>query len=836
MLFLHLVTLWAFAIAQPLYDLLGQNPEFFLVRRTDGFQLGLIVAVLSWLLPSLLGLLVLILFRVSRRMARFSYGTVFILLVALLLMAALKQIQSDFHVGTLLAIVFLGAVSVGLYHRFYPVQLFLTFASPGTVVIPLLFLGFSPMTALFSRRPPTPSAPPLSVVESSRPPIVMLVFDELPLFSLLDGNGNIDATRFPNFSELARQATWYKNATTVAESTHFALAGLLSGVYPASQSVASHHQYPNNLFTLLAGTHELNVFESITQLCPPELCPRDNGDNTLVRRMTSILKDLTIVYGHLTLPEQLALKLPDIRNVWMLGRSPFLRHSHFEEFLESLGRAKMPRLHFYHSPLPHYPWNYLPSGKRYSSYSRREVFFEGQRWSKSEAVVQHAFQRYLLQLGYADRVLGKLMRRLRQTGLFDRVLFVVLADHGMAFRPGGSRRHADQHNLSEIMSVPLLVRFPGQVEGSVSSANAELVDLVPTIVDVVNVPLTWEVDGVSLLSDTSSQGEQRRILRENVVTPLVRSQKATQFRKGVCLQGRMHSIGTGNLVGALRGFEKTEKSVELWGAAGDPIAGEPAEAILVFLNGQLVQQSPVGEGRPYVAAYFKNPRLYASGFRFRLKSELIEHRQTPIIQLFASKGDNFGKLIYPPDYPWHESPQPAKGPRTYASSCDPEASTSYLVQEAAGEVQAEPSAEDEGFFDKLKERAAKSGSELLIPPLAFSGLLGVREDELEIQKSSFQVELEAPELCSSVDPEGTFIPAEVAGKIVESRDIPTGAQLLVVLNGVVSNIVPLFQDVDGQMRFLAVLPERSFAKGSNRLSFYLIWKIGDQIRLASTTA
>ena len=218
-----------------------------------------------------------------------------------------------------------------------------------------------------------------------------------------------------------------------------------------------------------------------------------------------------------------------------------------------------------------------------------------------------------------------------------------------------------------------------------------------------------------------------------------------------------------------------------------------------------------------------------------MKNELIEHRQTPTIQLFAAKGDDFGELIYPPGYPWHENRQPVDGPRTYAFSCDPEASTSYLVQEAAREVEAEPSAEDEDFFDELKKRAAKSGSELMIPPLAFPGLLGVREDELEIPESSFQVQLEAPELYSSVDPEGTFVPAEVAGKIVESGDIPARAQLLVVLNGAVSSIVPLFQDVDGQMRFLAVLPKRSFAKGPNRLSFYLIWKIGDQIRLASTT-
>tara|TARA_B100000949_G_C14084913_1_gene367451 strand:- start:398 stop:715 length:318 start_codon:yes stop_codon:yes gene_type:complete len=97
--------------------------------------------------------------------------------------------------------------------------------------------------------------------------------------------------------------------------------------------------------------------------------------------------------------------------------------------------------------------------------------------------------------------LGRLIRRLRQTGLYDRALLVVLADHGVSFRPGQSHRRADLRNLSEIMSVLLFVRFPGQVRGLVSSANAELVDLLPTVADTLNMLFPWEVDGVSLRSD-----------------------------------------------------------------------------------------------------------------------------------------------------------------------------------------------------------------------------------------------------------------------------------------------------------------------------------------------
>ena len=177
---------------------------------------------------------------------------------------------------------------------------------------------------------------------------------------------------------------------------------------------------------------------------------------------------------------------------------------------------------------------------------------------------------------------------------------------------------------------------------------------------------------------------------------------------------------------------------------GDPIAGEPAETILVFFNGQLVQRAPVGEGRPYVAAYYKNPKLYASGFHLLLKSPLIEEGDTPIIRIFAAREDEFSELIYHPGYPWQEDPQSTDEQRSYASSCDPGMGASYLVKEAVREVEVEHSEQAGDFFDRLRKRGAEAGSELILPRLIFADLLRLREDQLKVEKSGFQVEIEVP--------------------------------------------------------------------------------------------
>ena len=61
----------------------------------------------------------------------------------------------------------------------------------------------------------------------------MVVFDELPLASLMGPGGRIDAERYPAFARLARGATWYRGATAVHDSTALAVPAMLDGRYRA---------------------------------------------------------------------------------------------------------------------------------------------------------------------------------------------------------------------------------------------------------------------------------------------------------------------------------------------------------------------------------------------------------------------------------------------------------------------------------------------------------------------------------------------------------------------------------------------------------------------------
>ena len=71
-----------------------------------------------------------------------------------------------------------------------------------------------------------------------RPHVVLLVLDEFPGDSLLGPQGRIDPVRYPGFAALAADATWFRNAYSVYDSTTKAVPLILDGMRPRRGSEA----------------------------------------------------------------------------------------------------------------------------------------------------------------------------------------------------------------------------------------------------------------------------------------------------------------------------------------------------------------------------------------------------------------------------------------------------------------------------------------------------------------------------------------------------------------------------------------------------------------------
>jgi len=488
---LHLLVLWSFAVAQPLFDLLGKNGEFFAARGSTRWD-AIVFALVLLLVPPAVLLGIECIFGGGIRWV--VHGAFVAVLVALFVLQAIRGSGAPGWL-LVLAAVAVGAAGAELYLRVPGARTALTVLAPA----PLLFLGLFVFHSDVSRLSLSTEAAK-AAGERPRVPVVLVAFDELPINSLLNGQGRIDAVRFPNFARLARGSTWFEHASTVAEGTSHAVPAILTGRFPRGGEFPVYTDHRQNLFTLFGGAAKLHVSDQETHLCPPSLCSGLEG--SLGSRTATLAEDTSVVYLHELLPDDLTGGIPSIANGWDNFLQDASKHNDPGRvppaFLDSLRPQAEPSLWYIHFLLPHSPWTYLPSGERYDvrpapGWGADEV------WAANQAAVDQYWQRHLLQLGYADRVLGRLLDRLRATGLYDRALVVVTADHGVSFRAGQKRRPLSDANRQDIAFVPLFVKAPGQKRGRVVKGPARTTDILPTIADAARVRIPWHVDGHSLL-------------------------------------------------------------------------------------------------------------------------------------------------------------------------------------------------------------------------------------------------------------------------------------------------------------------------------------------------
>ena len=98
------------------------------------------------------------------------------------------------------------------------------------------------------------------------------------------------------------------------------------------------------------------------------------------------------------------------------------------------------------------------------------------------------------EIAAADAVVGELFAELRRLGRWDEALVVLLSDHGEGLGEHGE----DEHGVllyREAIQVPLLVKLPqGRLAGSTAEAPVSLVDVAPTIADLLQIerPAAWD--------------------------------------------------------------------------------------------------------------------------------------------------------------------------------------------------------------------------------------------------------------------------------------------------------------------------------------------------------
>jgi hypothetical protein len=561
--YLNLAVLWTFAVAQPLFDLLKDNPEFFAARGSSGFDIVSFSVLLVVLPPAILLGIELLLGLIRLEVRQGAHVAFMGVLVALIAAQALKKSIDASDTVLIVLSVAIGAGLAALWLRAEPVRSFLNVLSPVPLVFLLLFL----LSGQISELAFPSEAKARSIGGVARAPIVMVLLDELPTSTLVDENDQVDAKRFPGFGELARSSTWFRNAYTVYDSTERAQPAIMDGNLPERDKQPISADHPNSIFSLFAKTHRMNVDEEATSVCSRDICTDTIGDESYGKRMSSMAEDLGLVWLHVVSPPDIENDLTSVSENWgnfgggdeteaqptpraglpvnaraNLNRG---RSARFQAWMDRIERGRRPGLNFKHTLMPHVPWQYLPTGHLYRRQPNDVIPGLSTQSYEDQGQLDVLLQRHFLQTGFADLELQELWKRLKSQGLWDDSLVVVAADHGVAFPHARERRRLGRETAREIAPVPLFMKAPGQTKGKVDDAWVETIDILPTIFDILNLDPRVKMDGRSAFSPKVQNRDELRFEIRNTFQTL-RIPAATFARERQQIIERNHRLfGTG---------------------------------------------------------------------------------------------------------------------------------------------------------------------------------------------------------------------------------------------------------------------------------------------------
>ena len=333
-------------------------------------------------------------------------------------------------------------------------------------------------------------------------PVFLLILDGLGRDVVLN-EGQIDHSRFPHFAALGADSAVFTNATSNYMNSWRSMKSFMTGTFLSEGS--SFERRPDwstsdGIMGVLADTGYLIDFRSELFRCQEDSFPVCSGDlPSTSPDVHLVARDFVVEF----LPKRVAQALRDLVLAVSPGKAslaiPFdTTHrkslSFWAAATANLSASESPGVaHFVHLLLPHQPYEFDESGSRVRSLGAAQRFDDFSAMSAA----------YEEQVMLVDALLGKFISRLKTEGIYDRSTIIVTGDHGprsLGFGEkynGFGKSSEFPEELNEIIpAVPLIIHGP-HISPAVIEADVQLIDLMPTVLDILNIPSPTELPGIS---------------------------------------------------------------------------------------------------------------------------------------------------------------------------------------------------------------------------------------------------------------------------------------------------------------------------------------------------
>lgn len=374
-------------------------------------------------------------------------------------------------------------------------------------------------------------APVTSAAPPRQPNVLLVTIDTLRADHL--GAYGFHQAHTPALDQLAREGARFDHAVCQLPQTNASHAALMTGLYASTSGVKVHmvDKLRPGTPTLAsvfarAGYQTAGLYSWVS--LDPQFCGLDQGFQTYegyVLNRSAIFSDPRLEQLAATY-RQLKAQIPIVKTADVVlgqsdaiersldGRADVTNDAVFKWLEAHAGTA--PFFLWVHYYDPHYPYAPPPGydhllGLDYRGSITGSVDtihqIEAGQLSLSPDDVARLEELYQGEIAFVDAQFARLRAYLQKRGLEDDTILVVTGDHGESFGEHGDWTHGLKVYESEIR-VPLLMRFPRKIPaGTVIAAPTQLIDLMPTLLELAGLAAPRTVQGTSFVPVLAGQSD-----------------------------------------------------------------------------------------------------------------------------------------------------------------------------------------------------------------------------------------------------------------------------------------------------------------------------------------
>lgn len=380
---------------------------------------------------------------------------------------------------------------------------------------------------------------------AARPNIVVVVIDTLRADHLPFYGYGIDTAPF--LASLAKESVVFEHAYSTSSWTAPATASLFTSLYPRQHGVITGRLVSYQTMDPPGRTMKLSRIPEELETMPEAM--RDAGYRTF-----GISDNFNVC------PQ---MGFADGFDVFRSDSVQYRGGQHVNRMVRSWAdriQGPGPYFLYIHYMDPHRPYHRRRAWYHEPAEDRPALLQDPKR--------ARAVARYDSEIGYVDDRIHELYRRLR----WDRnTILVVTADHGEEFWDHGSTNH-DKTLYDEVLHVPLLVHDSRGGFGPAHRAeNVSLIDVLPTLLEIVGQPPDARLMGrslVPLLEGASDSGFGGRRLFAHLERTFYKPWGATKTLKGE--NGRERYVAVAAIDGQWKLIEDSRGARHLYDLSADP--------------------------------------------------------------------------------------------------------------------------------------------------------------------------------------------------------------------------------------------------------------------------